>query len=320
VLCQAAGDAEGFVTVRSPNWKDGLHANAFYLCIVRSLHLKSLRDLNASHLSLLKGLQAACLAAIEEKHGLARTDVHAYFHYQPSFFHLHVHFRALGAAADPNLVTAREYPLSEVIDNIEICSDYYQRRTLTFASIDHEDLTAAFARERKNAQDASLLIVLGYDRLEAHHSAKDSHLKVFLEFVFNHFHVALIAADAQKAKAQEVLGKDLYEQLQWCDSEVTEQRMKGRSGIIIVDPPSVDSIAEELVRAQNFAIVHLPKHVSNPNSTAPAMEESVFSHGEKLRKLLWACLHASAANIRSFIAIRNTYGSPDNPESSSPIA
>ena len=312
VLCQEEDVENGYVAVRSPNWKDDLHANAFYLCLVRNHNLKSLRDLNASHLPLLKGLRDGCLAAMEEKHGLASVNVHVYFHYQPSFFHLHVHFRAIGASADPNLVTAREYPLSDVIDNIEICSDYYTRRTLTFASIDHEALTEAFARENKSKFDAPLLIVLDYERLHSHFIADDKHVKVFLEFVFNHFHVALIAADPQKENARENMGEIMFEQLQWCDSELTGHRTDGFGGIIAIDVPA-SSISDELNEKPNIGIVSLPVHIPSLHSAvvvaSTAFDQSVFAHGEKLRKLLWACRHANAANIRSFIAIRDTYGS-----------
>jgi len=312
VLCQSEGEETGYVTVVSPNWKDDLHANAFYLCLVRNRQLKSLRDLNESHLPLLKNLLEGCLAAMEDKHGLARSDVHAYFHYQPSFYQLHVHFRAFGAAVDPNFITQREYPLSEVINNIQMCGDFYQRRTLTFGSRQHEDLVVEFARVAKNTLPAPLLIVLGYDRLEAHHAAKDVHLKVFLQFVFNHFHVALIAADdSQKEQAKDIMGIALFQQLQWIDSELTAQRMEveGVGGIISLDLPAA-CVAGELLSKPNFSNVSLPVHVAILNSAAPAMEESVFSHGEKLRKLLWACRHANAANIGNFIAIRNTYSAP----------
>ena len=107
ILCAADGVETGYVVVKSPHWKDGEHKNAFYLGLVRNSALKSIRDLRSCHLPLLRALLYDGLRSIESQHGLSSANVVVYFHYQPSFFHLHVHFRAIGAAADPNMQTVR---------------------------------------------------------------------------------------------------------------------------------------------------------------------------------------------------------------------
>ena len=84
-----------------PSWKDRAdHASAFYIAIVRERGLRSVRDLDgAKHLGLLEELRDKSYAAMERTHGLSRPDIKAFFHYQPSFFHLHVHFRWVGPTA-----------------------------------------------------------------------------------------------------------------------------------------------------------------------------------------------------------------------------
>lgn len=54
--------------------------------------LKTVRDLNDQHLPLLKSIRDETYKVIEEKYGFKRTHLRAFFHYHPTFYHLHVHF------------------------------------------------------------------------------------------------------------------------------------------------------------------------------------------------------------------------------------
>jgi len=54
--------------------------------------IRSLRELNGSHLSLLKNIRDAGTAAISKKFNIPVSQLRIYFHYQPSYYYLHVHF------------------------------------------------------------------------------------------------------------------------------------------------------------------------------------------------------------------------------------
>ena len=69
------------------------------------------------------------LDAIEKKFNVKRTKILSYFHYQPTFYHLHVHFVHVDKV---NTVTRECVSLDQVITNIEMMSDYYQRATLSY--------------------------------------------------------------------------------------------------------------------------------------------------------------------------------------------
>lgn len=60
------------------------------------------------------------------------SQLRIYLHYQPSYYHLHVHFTALGYDA-PGSSVERAHLLADVIDNLAADSTYYQKRALTFA-------------------------------------------------------------------------------------------------------------------------------------------------------------------------------------------
>ena len=70
--------------------------------------------------------------AIYKKYGIPRDRLRAYIHYQPSYYHLHVHFTQLKYAA-PKSSVGEAHLLHDVIDNIETIDPmYYQKRRLSF--------------------------------------------------------------------------------------------------------------------------------------------------------------------------------------------
>ena len=70
-------------------------------------------------------------AAIQEKFSVPKTKLRIYLHYQPSYYHLHVHFTHLKYDA-PGSGAERAHLLSDVINNIELDPAYYQKKTLAF--------------------------------------------------------------------------------------------------------------------------------------------------------------------------------------------
>ena len=96
----------------------------------RDQKLKSVRDLTSKHLAMLKSIRAESYKAIESAYGLPESKVHAYFHYLPTYWLLHVHF----VHADFAEKDARErVALDTVISNIEISGNYYSKCTLSYS-------------------------------------------------------------------------------------------------------------------------------------------------------------------------------------------
>lgn len=129
----------GFIILPDLKW-DGKTLETLYLIAIVHRHsLKSLRDLNETHLPLLKNIRDKGIAIIQEKYGVERSQLRIYLHYQPSFYHLHVHFTYLKYEA-PGIRCERSHLLDGVIDNIELMPDYYQRATLSFVLNDTHKL------------------------------------------------------------------------------------------------------------------------------------------------------------------------------------
>lgn len=83
----------GFVLVTDLKWDHQL--DTLKLLALPFQKIKSLRELNASHLPLLKNIQDAGSAAIKKKFNIPSSQLRIYFHYQPSYYYLHVHFSYL---------------------------------------------------------------------------------------------------------------------------------------------------------------------------------------------------------------------------------
>jgi m7GpppX diphosphatase len=114
--------------------------------------IKSIRDLHASHLPMLENVKSKSLEAIESKYGLQPSQIRAFLHYQPSFYHLHVHFTYLRYDA-PGIFCEKSHLLSTVIDNIKLIPDYYQRATISFAVREKDKLYQAIKDSQNDHQD-----------------------------------------------------------------------------------------------------------------------------------------------------------------------
>lgn len=141
IIYEDLDPTNGFILLPDYKW-NGQVESLYVLSIVMHRDIKSLRDLNSSHLPMLENMKLKCLESIKTKYGLDPSQVRAFFHYQPSFYHLHAHFTALKYDA-PGLFCEKSHLLNTVIDNIRLIPDYYQKATLTFAVREKDKLYRA---------------------------------------------------------------------------------------------------------------------------------------------------------------------------------
>jgi len=83
------------------------------------------------------------MKAIFDKFGLKKEEVVAFFHYPPTYYHLHVHFIHLKMLHDHS--PTRTVFLDDVIENLEFFGgDYYQKKTLIKEVKEGTDLHTIF--------------------------------------------------------------------------------------------------------------------------------------------------------------------------------
>ncbi|XP_039620010.1 m7GpppX diphosphatase [Polypterus senegalus] len=121
----------GFILLPDFKWDQKQVDDLYLIAICHQRGIKSLRDLTADHLPLLLNIQQRGQDEIQKRYGIPANQLRVYLHYQPSYYHLHVHFTALGYDA-PGCGVERAHLLSDVIQNLQTDAQYYQSRTLTF--------------------------------------------------------------------------------------------------------------------------------------------------------------------------------------------
>lgn len=134
----------GFVLVNDLKWNG--QKNTLKLIALPFQRIQSIRELNASHLPLLKNIRDAGTEAIAKKFDIDPSQLRIYLHYQPSYYHLHVHFAYL-MFETPGIYVEKAHLLTMVIRNLELMSDYYTKAVLSFVVDAKDPLCAKFIDE-----------------------------------------------------------------------------------------------------------------------------------------------------------------------------
>lgn len=119
---------EHFVLMPDIKW-DGNIESLYCLAIVKDKNISSIRDLNNKHLHILNSIYSDGGNAIFNKFGVKIDNLRFYFHYHPTFWHLHVHINVLNSERFKCDIDS-SISLHDVIQNITFKSDYYQTATL----------------------------------------------------------------------------------------------------------------------------------------------------------------------------------------------
>ncbi|KAM8927383.1 m7GpppX diphosphatase [Pelodytes ibericus] len=140
--------SHGFVLIPDFKWNQKQVEDLYLIAICHARSIKSLRDLSSDHLPLLKNILQEGQEAILKRYSIHGNQLRVYLHYQPSYYHLHVHFTALGHDA-PGTSVERAHLLCDVIQNLESDPHYYQTRTLTYVLRADEALLKKFKEAGK---------------------------------------------------------------------------------------------------------------------------------------------------------------------------
>lgn len=123
----------GFVLLPDMKWDGELMGSLYLVAIVNRKDIGSVRDLNGSHIEFLERLQSTVKQVTTEKYGIAQDELRVFVHYQPSYYHLHIHVVNIAhAGLGQGINVGKAIFLDDVIDNIRMASDYYQKRTLHY--------------------------------------------------------------------------------------------------------------------------------------------------------------------------------------------
>lgn len=137
----------GFILLPDMKWDISDLSSLYLIALPHNRGIKSLRDLTADHLPLLRNILLKSQEAIMEKYSIPKKKLRIYTHYQPSYYHFHIHFTHIDFDAPGSAVT-RAHLLSDIIENIELVGDYYQKKTMTFVGRKSDKLTIALSDKK----------------------------------------------------------------------------------------------------------------------------------------------------------------------------
>jgi m7GpppX diphosphatase len=106
--------------------------NLYLLVIFKDPELQSIRDLTDIHIFLLERTQRQVLKFVADNYGLPPSKMRCFFHYMPSAWRLHMHVQHVSSNLAPCSGTqcGRARLLGEILSNIKLMPDYYQRANL----------------------------------------------------------------------------------------------------------------------------------------------------------------------------------------------
>lgn len=97
---------------------------ALYLvAIVHRRDLTSIRDLNKSHIPYLLSMREEILSSVTSKFPLERDQLRLYVHYQPSYYHLHVHVTNVEHDMLESVAAGRAILFDSVVSQLQSMSD-----------------------------------------------------------------------------------------------------------------------------------------------------------------------------------------------------
>lgn len=159
IVFEDPSDETGFILLPDLKWDGKTLEQLYLLALVRPRGIKSLRDLTAAHLPLLRNIKQRGTEAIRERYGIEADKLRVYLHYQPTFYHLHVHFTFL-QHDPPGIQCEKSHLLATVISNLELVPDYYQKATLCCVLKETDKLYEKFRAAREVEEPGSKRVKL----------------------------------------------------------------------------------------------------------------------------------------------------------------
>ncbi|KAG6810241.1 hypothetical protein H0H92_012763 [Tricholoma furcatifolium] len=145
--------SEQFLILPDMKWDLKTISSLYLLALVRDESIRSLRDLRKKHIPLLQAIYHESERIVAEKWGLSKGSLRMYIHYQPSYYHFHVHIVNANQAGMMGMAVGQAHLLDDVISLLELepmnGPSIFEQITLTYGLGDQHGLFEAM-------QEASL--------------------------------------------------------------------------------------------------------------------------------------------------------------------
>ncbi|CAD6564522.1 MAG: hypothetical protein TREMPRED_005400 [Tremellales sp. Tagirdzhanova-0007] len=143
VLYSDEDEDKGFMIVPDLKW-DQTSMSALYLTVlVRTRTIQSMRDLTSHHIPLLREIQAQTHHMVMERFGVRSDELRMFVHYQPSYYHFHVHVVHIEHVGLAGMTVGQAHLLDDIISLLELspeppAASLLAKMTFTYAlGIEH---------------------------------------------------------------------------------------------------------------------------------------------------------------------------------------
>lgn len=129
---------------------DGKNMDSFYLVsILKRKDIRSLRDLNYSHVDFLTNLSEMIKKFIPQKYNnrIQSDQLRIFIHYQPSYYHFHIHIvNILHTGLGNGIAVGKAWLLDDIIDQLEHFPEghSFEERTLTYVIGENHEVWKRF--------------------------------------------------------------------------------------------------------------------------------------------------------------------------------
>jgi len=136
----------GFVLLPDLKWDAKTSSTMYLQCLVHRNDIRTIRDLRKEDAPWLQHMFDVSCAEIQKKFGVPTNRLRVYVHYQPSYYHFHIHFTHMDYQGGGGQAIGRAILLTDVIDRL---NDMHrlgcmQDVTLSYALGDEHELLKAF--------------------------------------------------------------------------------------------------------------------------------------------------------------------------------
>lgn len=116
---------KNFVLVMRKYMKPDKISKFHLLAFSKDKTIKSIRDLNADHIPLLKNMVKKSKEYIKKNYSFEEDEIEAHFHYLPTVLLLHIHFVLVNNKKFRKPII--EHTVNSVIENLRIDPNYYKK-------------------------------------------------------------------------------------------------------------------------------------------------------------------------------------------------
>lgn len=132
----------GFVMLPDMKWDRKSMESLYLVAIVVRHDLSSIRDLRKEHIPALQKIKQIIQDVVPQKYDISADELKIYFHYQPSYYHLHIHVANI---AHEQMDFGKSILLDNVIDQLNhLGPNGMEEATLTYFIGENHELYGQF--------------------------------------------------------------------------------------------------------------------------------------------------------------------------------